>query len=815
MTLFQQYLAGGEIDKLVPSLINKLFLTDFVSEYKELLRGKISGQYPVLHEPRTLNILFNIQTQDGEDEDFDMVFLSYLALLKFDFPQVKIKLHYRDGDGSPKDDSYFYKLNQHRVHLAINAKQEIFQLYRGKSLYDTIQTLKSGTYIPPLIIDRQSLKVLFSRKTPEKSYLKTIFEVGNALVRQGTDQSDRKIYLSKFNAQYLLSRGNIVTWNFADLSGLYLVDTIYDLFLLRHVVNLHTNKKSDYQIGASIKKGQGDQTPDYYREMVLKVLLDSQVFNFSDVETYFFSLLVQHSGLFKIPASLPEMYQVIKPFLTKEEEKKQLKEGTFTKHRYIELFSENLLRIIGYTRDIAYALEELAKNIVEHTSSGKGIITARIFSLARISALKAPEPLWLQNFHNAHQFLDINVIDSGRSSIQESYKISLEKEKANHEKSIANAVLQQLISENYQDDINKLASFKLNDFFNFNSVKLYHQINRIKARLGLLIFSQYVLRERGALIQISSNSLESEAVTGYDLFVKNGTLHQYERADVYSLGTNYNFVVPVKESFEHQAHDPSNSGSETSISSSVFMELHQFGFTDDHQQKIRQIDYSPLLESDDKYEKLDMLRDFAGPLKTDEIVLIYANDLQRFLHNSSDWVRFLATMQFGYNYVKDLIICGLDMKLYEDIVNILKIFDMPSSDSIGFWRNDRHVLFFVPVLYNGQRFWFNSLLTSAEYSKYLKINLDINLYHLNLIRISEDEKISQTAGLPAYTIDSQLMSTSRKLLNFELLLQSGSGMSLFEESTMSLMNMEINDKLEELQDDEYPSDQLNLLLNGN
>ena len=53
------------------------------------------------------------------------------------------------------------------------------------------------------------------------------------------------------------------------------------------------------------------QNEKKFRDGVLNILDSNDVFEFSDVETYIFSLVVQNSNLFKIPPSLKKMYNKI------------------------------------------------------------------------------------------------------------------------------------------------------------------------------------------------------------------------------------------------------------------------------------------------------------------------------------------------------------------------------------------------------------------------------------------------------------------------------------------------------------------------
>src|SRR6185312_6081063 len=106
------------------------------------------------------------------------------------------------------------------------------------------------------------------------------------------------------------------------------------------------------------------------------------------------------------------------------------------------------------------------------------------------------------------------------------------------------------LEKEYDADIKEIDSFGLHHFFNFRSVQLFHQINRVKARLGLLIFSRTILNEKKGYVTLASNKLNELSPSGHSLFEKNGTI--VEKANKYPLllGTSYDFIIPVNETLE-------------------------------------------------------------------------------------------------------------------------------------------------------------------------------------------------------------------------------------------------------------------------
>ncbi|MDN5286581.1 MAG: hypothetical protein JWR38_2855 [Mucilaginibacter sp.] len=799
MSLLQQYRKGNKLKLNIKSTVNNSLITKIVHDYKELLQQRNKEGMSFVEEAKELEITFiENASQEDANEAFDLLFLSYLALLKTDFPNITIKLYYPFFDEKKDRNNYFFKLNQHRLHFFITGRREVFQLYKNNIEYKARRIFQSVSYIPPLPVDAVTLDTLFAKKQTHNDYLSLINLTINGTGNNFFDISDREGVLSKMQQLFKEKKDPLQSWNSSDLSGLYFLKALYDLYVLRHYINLHYGLSSDYQIGQTIVSSKDDtESTVTFRKEIANVLIETSAFYFSDVEAYFFSLIISNSDLFKIPLSREEMHAKVSPFFSGIELEQLAIDTKFLRSKYINIYKENLRRIIGYVKDISYGLEELAKNIVDHTISRHGIITARIYKYKPIVSLKTVDDEWLNKFNSNHKFLDINLIDSGFVSIKKTYKENLLKEKEYFTGADTGESTKALMVAEYNDDIGQIENFQLSDFLNFNSVKLYHQINRTKARLGLLIFAQTILYEKEAFVSLSSNDLYTNDLSGSNLFVKNGDIVFQKMEKMMPLGTHYNFIIPMNEVLEMNQKSEDTSYKETSISSSVFMELHNYGFEYSSRKRLFRVVFESSKISTDKYAKLDELKAQIGQQFHNGIIVINAKDLVHILSNSSDWIRFLANMQFSSDFFKDIIVCGLPSTVYVEIINILKLFDKISSQTVGFWKKDRFILFYIPVEHNGSIFWFNSLLTAARYRQFVKMNDEIGLYHLNFNSVVDQEVPVGVETNDLEVSDSQLFSKSKKLLNFELLIENESKMSLFEDTMTSLINIPIDNDIHE------------------
>ncbi|WPV01956.1 hypothetical protein SNE26_09235 [Mucilaginibacter sp. cycad4] len=799
MSLLQQYRKSDKLSIVIKSIVNNIVLAKIINEYKELLQQKDKEGFTFLEELKELEIRFIANSSfDETNEAFDLLFLSYLALLKADFPNITIKIYYPYFDEKERN-NYFFKLNQHRLHFIITAKQEVFRLYKNNIEYRVRKISQSISYIPPLPINLQTIDDLFSKKNKNNDYLSILNATLNGSAHDLFTATDREVVFSKMQHLYKEKRGPLQYWTANELSGLYFLKALYDLYVLRWYIDLHHGVVSDYQIGSSIVNSKEDtESTVVFRKAVINVLNETGAFYFSDVEAYFFSLIISNSELFKIPTGRDDMLAKVSLFFQEHEVEQLAADNKHLKVTYINIYQENLERIIGYVKDIAYGLEELAKNVVEHTKARHDVITARIYKYQSIVSLKSIDKDWLQKFDSSHRFLDINVIDSGTISVKKSYKQSLLNERDLFTVSVTDDMLNESLANEYNDDIEKIEHFGLSDFFNYNSIKLYHQINRTKARLGLLIFSQTILHEKEAFVGFSSNDLEENVPKGCYMFVGETGIVKRNTEKMMPLGTHYNFIIPMKEVLQTRRLEDDMIYKETSISSSVFLELHNYGVNENANRNLSRVNFDSTKVSSDKYAKLDELKLQMARYPRDSIMVINADDLNEILNNSSDWIRFLANIQFSSDFFRDVIIYGLNPIVYVEIINILKLFDSIPDQVVGFWKKGRFILCYLPIDYNEGVFWFNHLLTGANYQQFVKLNDEVSLYHLNFNSVVDCKRFPVADMRDLDTTESYFFSKSKKLLNFELLIKGNAKISLFEETTRSLINVPIDNKIHEI-----------------
>lgn len=754
-------------------------IQEFVIFYKDILKGK-------REIPECLEIQFS-ENLTAIDE----LFYSYLLLFKQEFRQVKIVLNIPLNGATNKA---FQLAKQHIVFL--NAYyDENFIILKGEPAL-TLRNVKSNEFMPHILVRGWNVE----DKKHEKSdmFLKKDANDLNRILKNTLPakieflQDD--VFLQKNTFSKKLKQ-TVPVKTISDLAYHYAIDILEELGVLRKLYLESIGEKKDYRI---YSLNQTDSTR--LINTSLELLRIHGFFNFSVIQIFIFSLLIKNVQFFKSDVA-------------NEYEKK---------NEFISEYERYLVVLLNYTKDISYGLEELAKNIVQHTgkedSEGFGVISARIHKSDKIDLFKNKDcdfDEWMQRYEGEKcKFLDINVIDSGLKSVKTKYTENIQKEIEKY--SVHHTEPYVTIVKNLKQDQEFIKNdYSFSRFLDFNKIDLLHQIRRANARLGLLIFSNLVLKQRHGIIKFSSTDLEDDECDFGYLYLKNDEFNysrlKYDNADhlaefFLSLGTNYNFIIPIELTQEEKEGITisQGKGTPTSVLKSLFdyqliSDYNELNNADPTKTYILDINQKEIPVCEDKYEKIYQLcRAVKVPdkIKSPSIVMINAKDIVNILSTSSDWIRFLACLQFSDQ--KDIIIYNIDFSIHQQIININRIYDSIEA----FWNEETFVLFYLKFDYlyehrvkvNNQTqklsLWFCDVLHGKSFEDYLLLNRSINQYHHNLYSII-DTSVDLSERFPIEKHFNSKLFSGDKLLNFELLIKNAEGLTLFEESVQSLLNLEV------------------------
>ena len=575
----------------------------------------------------------------------------------------------------------------------------------------------------------------------------------------------------------------------SDLAWHFMFDTLSHLNVLRYSFTEFGGEKTNYRI-TNLKQDDSDNL----QKEIFRTLVNNGFFKYSYVKIFLFSLLAENCEQFVIGKRISN----------------------------IKSFTANYLGrisiLIKQTNDIAYGLEELAKNIIEHTGkkgkNGFGVIAARIHSKKKLELLKDNHlKRWClsNNSKEVFSFLDINVIDSGLEDVSTTYKRNLNKEiKIYSSQKDENHML---LTEQLKKDLEVIEKekYSFSHFLNFEKIELQHQIHRANARLGLLIFSNLVISKRNGIIKIGSTNI-SKPKTDHAYLQLNSNnrievVQIEENNEFYFLGTNYNFIIPIGFMKDESTieKDYVYSGTSTSVLNPLFnYNIYNNG------EKKKQLDdgefivplsYNTIPDTN-KYEKVLNLSEIIEQTSFEQknaIVLLDVEKIECVSWSSSDWLRLFACTQFLKHPIP-LIILNIDILIYHQLIGICKIYD---SAIKKFWNKRQPIVFYFNKEYifqyrkkiNNQHqtisIWMNSVLYGDTFIEYLTLNRSISRYHHNLYSIVEYDDKTHKNEKESIITHSKLCSSDGKLLNFELLIKQSENLTLFEESIRSMLNIEV------------------------
>lgn len=521
-------------------------------------------------------------------------------------------------------------------------------------------------------------------------------------------------------------------------------------------------------------------------------LKDNSFYSFNYFQVFIFSILVQNSTLFDA-SKLIDPKDDLEGF---EEYKKQ--------------YLSHLKYIINYTRDIAFGIQELSKNIIEHTTGDeieyKGAITVRVLSKDGFNTITDSEKNevlkdWKNNTLNGEpNILQINVVDLGQASVMSTYQNNIQSLI-----STCDDYSKKLLEEDLEDI--KSGEFNISHFLDFTNIYLNHQVKRVYARLGLLIFSNLILDKKSGVIRTSSYGLKDKSSVSYISYNdKHINIDSDEVTNVIELGTSYNINVPVNESFdeyrgEFDTQDIDSTGM-PATDSTLFVELFKYKSGDietDFSNKIAlvEIDLSKVDEID-KYDKIkkakELINHSISVVKNSEdtVIVLDAKECSKIINNSSDWIRLLGSLHLqNPNKDSNIIIKNVTENTHNEIISLNKLF---KDTELGFWSDNEFILFFVEVVNNGLPFFFNDLLTSKSYLNYIKLNKSISNYHLNMYSITEQDYDEDDLPNEEPSLSNNLLKNG-KLLDFELLLKADEHLTIYEKTAYSFLNLEIKEKI--------------------
>ena len=668
--------------------------------------------------------------------EFDFALIGHLILMKIKFPAIIISLIFQKNafeDSRIKDvekhNHLIWKIRQSMVHAYFASNIEVFSIIDSSGEIANINTeikrkgnwfVFSTEFLPIISINEDNYKGNFEKSVKFLKIKNPISEL----------RSEDDFY--GYCRDFLIKKINHNNY-YQIMAQLAYYKTLQSARSLRHYlfyVNKDFEKKLDRD---SIYVGnvQDDSKKRAYWEEIIPI--------------------------FKELKNRPPIYSLI--FSTLTSSKKFI--TTEIGNANIEEVSKELIKLWEFTKQLIYGLNELAKNIVEHTTSKHGILTGYI---------------------TGENEFKINIFDYGNKSIITTLK---ETTKATFNSLKETSILKQLFNDDYDTLCGK--DFKFEYLFNSNQEHLLNQqTKRATIHLGLLILSRLISENKGKLFVSSS---DSERVHIYP--------EKEKSFGYFPIGTNYQIQLPTKRgkiNSYNQITSPSLQNMENALS---IEKLLFYGENNDKSQKQINIELKNPKESGRTFEGAiwnslitQLSNELSKQPEDNNLICVSFGELHEII-DASQLFRLLGNWELFYP-TKNLIIFDIDIKLYFELLEINKSF-LKTGKNLAYWNSDAITLFYSFFkIKDNQKFYFTDALWGKIRNDFIYINTLIQKNNFNALSYHKEfpKKISNYKQ----NVKNHFFYNNRALLPFDLLIKDKSNTTIFEHNAKALLCNELKHK---------------------
>ncbi|MFC2155499.1 ATP-binding protein [Acidobacteriota bacterium] len=761
----QQLNLNIQFDKEI--IIGLIEVKEFLALYKDMLD---------VHKDKSVresvwgNLNFNLYNRV---KNFDLTFIAALNLFKFSFPNISIRLIFDRLAKGSEAEACFFRFGQFCTASFIAYGHQIFSIFHDRSRVEPNFFLKTlSGYLPFVYVNKNSFEILFQKpikESWEQWWQDLQPEAFKGL--QGKGNRTEKIYQELRN--HVIQRINFKgkpEQNILNFNIIYLFNAVRKFHFIKKI--LRDRFQRDKFRGAGIQVGDAVSS--------LGIGLSRE----SDRE---YEARVQHV-FDRILEKPPAFVMLFSYFIEKFYSPAPGKDITYREK--IKIRVELISNIFYFTEEIFYGVRELAKNIIEHSSNGRGIIVGRVLDREYLSQLK--KGMHVESFLTTRpaddkEYIDFIVLDDGSRGIIEQ---TIENLKALEDefKEIPD------ILGKFAEDIENLSKGKITlpDFFNPEEIKLKYQEVRSALSLGLLVFSHLVLKNSGYMMVSSPHGNSVQGMALFDNWQERRDLRE-----IIPLGTFYNILIPKKlERFPEPRSEtvpfemPSGESAFNTLLKKVIEcrgdekidETSNYYGGADREDKLCFIEHT--LELEFKKEDIDCIVDMFRNCENcslEKNQKILSLDFMRIIKlDPSDLFRFLAGIQMTKD-IKSIIVHNVKEEIVFRIVEFFKIF---RKRDLKIGSRDHFVLFYYQPSGQSDNYY-TFLLGGESWEDIHWINEKIaktNYTQPVLQRHEKDKKPS-----PEFQKDycgNALFTGEGHLLPFDVLIRRN-GLTLFEKNVFA------------------------------
>jgi len=716
---------------ITEKVINNEVINECIYKYKEIKNNK---------SPSHLNIVADIAIEN-DDNGFEFSLIGHFILFKEDCPELTISLIFNDNF-EYSGDPVIWKLKQQMIHAYYSTGKDIFTLVDGNGK-KSIASIDKQKIIGHFVLSEKFLPITYLNKTNYEILFKCSMKYSQLTKLDILDKTEDGLY--KACKEFLLKQVSMDNYLHI-LSQLAFYKALQKVNILRYYLYdelkpseknfFNIKNKEDFQIGKTqniIKK------QEYWNELL--PLFDE----------------IKKSPLFRILLFFTFITSEL--FLITE---KDLDTGV-----------KNIKLLWEFIKDFVYGIEELAKNILEHTNTKKGIITGII----------------------KQQNIELSVFDYGDKGIMDTFKDYLLKK----EESTINNNERELLKEDIESIENKY--FNFNSFFFTTTHILNEQANRATAHLGLLFFAKLISHNSDSSIEhplkvISSNSITEQSHCFPD---------DINIIELPKIGTYFKITLALIKEQKYKPYKLVEIPEGKYFKMDRGIEFFKFTFTKEKEKKGVNNIYS--IEVYPK-EKNQVNSDILNTRELEDI--IWKNVVETLGNTSNEKIlcidfctieltgsqlfRFLAKFAVEFVHIH-LIIFNIRTQLLFELKKINDCYFEVKKEV--YWNENKAILFFSYVNIRDKLFYFTDIFWGKTKDDFDFLNLIISHNHFNSITKEGSFGFNNNKYLNSNfnNFPYPYFDNDGNLFHFNLLIEDSSFKPLFNHNAETLLQNNIRGKV--------------------
>lgn len=776
--------------RIQESYITLSNIQECVEVYKSIRAGKLFDKELHLEAEKKL-------------ESFDILLISYFILFKKRIPDLSVYLYCPLNSISDGKDKVAHQLNQFGIYAYILTGQSIFKVefkkedekrgnnvlsfnLQNNSSYTSDEFVYSEDFFPILYIneDTKRFNLLFNDSLEEvcREHGRNIDVLEEEIVWDRNSEQLKKNYHKWM--QYISSPKDRVMSliNLACMAFVHALNAAkIASFYFKEGYNISAfNKEQRIQAGAL----RNEVAYQYYKE-ILPVFKELKTCSLA--HQFFFSIVIS-----------TEMLRFEKQgnnILSQE-----------TKNVYINKIQSLWL----FTKDLVTGIKELAKNIKEHAQPPVGAISVRLFSRIKwmqIKDLDAEGENVYQNYRDYLrdqqidadcQIFDINVIDIGESGVIP----TLMKD--------SQEILKEVPDEDIHtrkflgEDIDNLCSGKisLKNLLDTSGMQLNQQSKRSIAHIGLLAFSELVVRNNGLVV--ASSYKKSGSVERDDCYLPDfGSNYSYP----VELGTIYNISLPVNPGMAYDSYIPHKSVIPAEISAQDIKGIEEMfnyklvNISDISAEEtcrtslkyIIQIKPAAVILEDREAERKlwHEIEQGIKKLQQKDNRYILCLNLEEVKCDGSQLFRLLGRLELIYPGLP-LILLNIENENYQKLLKINERF-YSLNRHLPYWNKKFSILIYSYIQVGKDYFYFSDILWGKTKKEFVTLNWMVSHSAMNSTMLANMNELKKDI-IPELKIvpnEDLFFYNRNRLLPFELILKRDTDTTLFELNTSVLLKNEL------------------------